>query len=323
LELIAVDDRSTDNSLEILQGYARKYPEIMRVFTHPGGQHLGISATINLTLEKARGVYWCAHASDDVSYLDRVERQVAFLESRPDVGWIYGVADSINGDGTPLPGKFGCDLSSFPELAEALVFRNMIYGQTVMVRTKYAIELGGHEPGLLYGDWEFWVRLAARHPAAFLPKPVAAYRLHEYNTSPGAPSREQLKRGLDVMTTLRRKADTAEGLLSQARMKALLDFCRAGYLFALRDGKGARSAFKSMFESDPSLRHDPKQLAQWLREHRGLPLALGMVRELGIRPFWLANPAFMSALLRVGLYWPLLAGMRAVLSAITRSLAQP
>jgi hypothetical protein len=225
-------------------------------------------------------------------------------------------------DGVQLPGTFGCDLSALPDLAEALVFRNLICGQSAMVRTKYALDLGGHEPGLMYGDWEFWVRLAARYPAAFLPRAVAAYRLQDYNTSPSAPSLEQIKRGLAVTSTLRRKADTAEGWLGQPRVKALLDFCRAAHFFSMRDVTGGRSAVADMFESDPSLRFELRQLARWLGEHRGRLLTLAIVKKLGLRPFWLADPAFMFALLRVGLYWPLKAHVREVFSGTTNSLAQ-
>jgi glycosyltransferase involved in cell wall biosynthesis len=91
--IVVVDDGSTDNSLEVLQGYAHRNPEIMRVYTHAGGCNLGISATVNLGFEKSRGKYCCPHASDDVSYSDRLERQVAFLESHPDVGWVYRIAE--------------------------------------------------------------------------------------------------------------------------------------------------------------------------------------------------------------------------------------
>jgi hypothetical protein len=72
--LLTFGEGSTNNSLK-LQSHARKYPEIMRVFTHPGRLNLGISATDNLAIKEARGVYRYPRDSHDVSYPDRLERQ--------------------------------------------------------------------------------------------------------------------------------------------------------------------------------------------------------------------------------------------------------
>ncbi len=306
-ELIVVDDGSTDNSLEILQSYARKYPEIMRVFTHPGRRNLGISVTDNLAIKEAQGVYWCGHASDDVSYPDRLERQVAFLESHPDIGWVYGVADFIDKDGAPLHEQFGSDLSAIPDLVEELILENRIAGATVLVRRKCMFEVGLFETGLMYGDWEFCVRLAARYPGAFLPGAVAGYRCHDYNTSMSFPQIGSLERclenfrySLDVITTLRRKADAAGGQLGRPRKKALLDLSRAAFLLLLKDKESASLAAAAVFRSDPSLRYEFKQLAHCLNHFKSLRLAFMMTRELGYPPRWLADMDFMSTLLRIG-----------------------
>ena len=308
-ELIVVDDGSTDDSLDILQGYARKYPEIMRVFTHPGRRNLGISVTDNLAIKEAQGVYWCGQGSDDVSYPDRLERQVAFLESHPDIGWVYGVADFIDKDGAPLHEQFGSDLSAIPDLVEELILENRIAGATTMVRMKCLTEVGLFEPGLMYGDWEFWVRLAARYPAAFLPGAVTGFRCHDYNASLSFPQPENLERSLEnlthsleVVTTLRGKADAAEGPLGRPRKKALLDLRRAAYLLLLKDKGSAALAVAAVFRSDPSFRYELKQLAHCLNHFKSLRLAFMMIRELGYPPSWLVDRVFMSALLRIGAY---------------------
>ncbi len=304
-ELIVVDDGSTDNSLEILQSYARKYPEIMRVFTHPGRRNLGPSATENLGIKEARGVYWCGNDSDDISYPDRLERQVAFLESHPDIGWIYGVNDFIDKDGTRFNGQYGYDLSAFPDLVEQLILDATI--APVMVRMKCMTEVGPFEPGLMYGDWEFWIRLAARYPGAFLPRAVVGYRCHDNNICINLPQHETPERilqsfryCLEILTTLRRKADAAEGQLGRRRTKALLDLRRAAYLLLLKDKGSAALAAAAVFRSDPSFRYELKQLAHCLNHFKSLRLAFMMIREIGYPPSWLADMDFMSALLRIG-----------------------
>jgi glycosyltransferase involved in cell wall biosynthesis len=306
-ELIVVDDGSTDNSLEILQSYVHKYPEIMRVFTHPGRWNLGISATDNRGIKEARGVYWCPQDSDNVSYPDRLERQVAFLESHPDIGWIYGVTDLIDKNGIRFNGQFEYDLSAFPDLVEHLILDNNI--TPVMVRMKCMTEVGPFEPGLMYGDWEYWIRLAARFPAAFLPGAVGAFRCHDYNTSilPHKPEsleriRQSLRYCLEVFTSLRRKADLAESQLGRPRTKALLDLRRAMFLLLLKDKESASLAAADVFRSDSSFRYDLKHLAHCLYHFTSLPVAFMMIRELGYPPSWLVDRDFMFALLRIGAY---------------------
>jgi glycosyltransferase involved in cell wall biosynthesis len=306
-ELIVVDDGSADNSLEILESYARKYPEIMRVLTHPERRNLGISVTDNVMIQASRGAYWCGHASDDVSYLDRLERQVDYLESHPETGWVYGVAGFIDKNGTRLKGQFGCDLSAFPDLAEELILGNRICGAAAMVRMKCMKEVGPFEPGLMYGDWEFWVRLALCYPGAFLPGAVAGYRCHDYNTSmsllqPEDPvrSRENIRHSLEVIATLRRKADTAEGQLGHPRKKALLDLRRAAFHLRLNEKESASLAVVAAFRSDPSLRRDFKQLVHCLSCFESRRMALMIIRELGFPPRWLGDKALVSTLLRLG-----------------------
>ncbi len=308
-EVIVVDDGSSDNSLQILQGYASRYPGIVRVLTHPGHQNRGISVSDNLALKEARGKYWCGHASDDVSYPDRFERQVAFLESHPETGWVYGIADFIDQDGARLGEPFGCDLSAFPDLAEELIFENRIAGPTAMIRMKCLIEVGPFEPGLMYGDWEYWIRLALRYPGAFLPGAVAGYRLHRYNSSARDPQEETLERlrsdesyNLEVLATLRRKAEVAGDPLGRPRMKALIDLNRAARLLLLKDLDAASVAAAAVFRDDPSLRRDLPQLAHYLYRFQSLRLPLMIIREFGCPPNWLANVSFMTALFRIGVH---------------------
>jgi alpha-1,3-rhamnosyltransferase len=307
LELVAVDDGSTDNSLEILRSYACKYPEIVRVFTHPGRQNLGITVTENLAIEEARGLYWCGHDSDDVSCPDRLERQVAFMEGHPNVGWVYGVAEYIDKDGAQLRGQMGQDLSAISDLAEELILQNTIAAPTVMVRMKCMKEAGPFEPGLTYGDWEMWIRLAARYPSAFLPGAVVRYRCHEYNTSMSFPqpedrvrSRKDIGHHLDVVISLRRKADTAGGQLGRPRKKALLDLRRAALHLLLDDREAASLAVAAAFRSDPTLRSDLADLAHWLSRFERLRLGLMTVRELGFPPRWLGDKVFASTIVRLG-----------------------
>jgi CDP-glycerol glycerophosphotransferase len=58
LEVVIVDDGSRDGSLAIAEEYARRHPDRVRVFTHPGHANAGIGATANRGIAEMRGRYW-------------------------------------------------------------------------------------------------------------------------------------------------------------------------------------------------------------------------------------------------------------------------
>ena len=86
-ELIIVDDASTDNSWKIIQKYARKDRRI-RAFRNR--QNLGVSATANFAISKARGDFIARMDADDVAFPGRLEEQLGFLQKNPQVVAVGG-----------------------------------------------------------------------------------------------------------------------------------------------------------------------------------------------------------------------------------------
>ena len=302
-EIVAVDDGSSDGSLDILHDYARQYSGNIHVFTHPGRRNLGIAATANLAFIKSSGTYWCGHTSDDVSYPNRLERQVSFLENHHTVGWVYSVAEMIDANGARLDQEFGVDLSSCPDIMERLIWRNCIVAPSTMVRRECRLRVHPEDESLVYSDWDLFVRLAASYSAAFVPPPIVQYRVHGSNTSLGVPLAEQARRILAVMVALRHKADSDGGRLSCPRTKSILEFQQASLFAQVGDFESARRKVRGMLESDPSLR-DLKDLAQWLLHEPGRRLALAIMSELRVSSC-LVDRAFLSTLLRIFVYSPL------------------
>jgi len=266
IEIVIVDDGSTDDSLQIAESYAAKYPEFIRVFTHPDHRNLGISATVNLGFLKSRGIYYSGLPSDDILYPDKIERQVAFLENNPIVGWVYGFADYINEYGERLLGRCGTDITQDPNPIERLIQGNAIAGATVLARRKCVEQVGLHDETLVYSDWEYWVRFLAQWKVGFLKRSLVMFRQHTYNTSVGVEASVSVIRALEVMNALRRKAPLIGGALTNLRTLALIDLQRTYYLFCTGDVKKASESLRSAFEIDPTLSHDAGYFARWLRE---------------------------------------------------------
>ncbi len=82
-ELIMCDDASTDNTYQIAKEYADKYPEKIILIQNEVNSKL--SYTLNHCLKYATGEYVARMDADDLSAIDRFEKQEKFLKTHPDV----------------------------------------------------------------------------------------------------------------------------------------------------------------------------------------------------------------------------------------------
>mgnify|MGYP001620160184 FL=1 len=92
IEIIAVNDGSTDSTGEALKSYGTR----IKVLEHPGRVNKGQSAAINLAMREADGEYVAILDSDDLWHPDKIARQVEFFEKNPDVGLVYANGYAID-----------------------------------------------------------------------------------------------------------------------------------------------------------------------------------------------------------------------------------
>ncbi len=98
-ELIAIDDGSKDRTLSLLESLRDN-----RVRVIADGNNLGLPARLNQAVSLARGKYFARMDGDDVMYPDRLEKQVAYLETHPEVDLLGGGMVVFRGDGI----AYGC-----------------------------------------------------------------------------------------------------------------------------------------------------------------------------------------------------------------------
>jgi glycosyltransferase involved in cell wall biosynthesis len=206
IEIIIVDDGSTDDSLAIARQYAELHPDKIHVYTHPDQKNHGISATVNYAFSLSQGAFWSGLPSDDMLLPEKIEKQVKYLESNPDIGFVYSYAGGVNDEGIPLGGSYrwlGEDISCEPDPVFTLLGGNRIYGMTVLARRETIAQTGEHKLDLIYSDWEFWIRLLLQTKVGFIREPLVKYRIHDLNASISAPFSLQLKYGFEVLRSLR------------------------------------------------------------------------------------------------------------------------
>lgn len=86
-ELLIRDDCSTDNSSEIISGFSDS-----RIRAFLSEKNVGVVRSLNFLMEQAKGKYLAILGSDDLRMPEKLEKQVAFLESHPDIDCCFSWA---------------------------------------------------------------------------------------------------------------------------------------------------------------------------------------------------------------------------------------
>jgi glycosyltransferase involved in cell wall biosynthesis len=176
LEIIIVDDGSTDDSINI----ANKYKDDVIVYSQA---NRGVNAARNLGIAKSKGKLISLCDSDDYWAPEKIEEQVALLQANPDVGLVYCSYDNVNQNGNFVDrvhathfGELATLFISFPTQAlicggssTALFDRHAVSGPMFFDET-----LRGNAE-----DWDFFRRLCQTTRVGFVDKPLVFVRKHK------------------------------------------------------------------------------------------------------------------------------------------------
>jgi len=196
LEVIVIDDGSTDDTERIVKAYTSK----VRYFKIP---HSGLPAVArNFGITKAKGELIAFQDSDDQWPLDKLSIEVPLFDG-PNTVMAYGQAKIMGSDGK-VSSKNVVALNKIRdgESFSSLIKENVVSTLTVMVRKEALEAVGGfNESQALKAieDYELWLRLAAKFPRGLksLNRTLAFYRVHEGNIS-SADSLQAIERLLNV-----------------------------------------------------------------------------------------------------------------------------
>lgn len=178
LEIICVDDCSTDNTLKILKEIARKDQRVI-ILQNP--ENLKISKTLNRGIEHSSGEYIARMDADDIALPVRIEKQIEFLEANPQIGLCGACCEKIDATGKHI-GYMRYPLKH-EELKSALLFTSVFIHPTVVFRKKIFNELGGYEDLMPVEDFEYWIRIVQHFQVANLTDVLLKYRWHGDNVT--------------------------------------------------------------------------------------------------------------------------------------------
>lgn len=179
VEVIALDDGSTDGTLDLLHRYTDHLP--LRIVAR--GRVGSWVANTNHGLSLARGEYICFLHQDDCWLPQRLATLKARAIAHPGVALFLHASFFIDTAGRRL-GTWRCPLPPYRSLhpdsvLERLLVQNFIAIPAPLFRREAALRVGGMDERLWYtADWDLWLKLAAAGETFYDPRPRACFRIH-------------------------------------------------------------------------------------------------------------------------------------------------
>jgi glycosyltransferase involved in cell wall biosynthesis len=175
IDFIIIDDGSSDNSLQILENFARADPRIRLI----SRENRGLTQSLNEGIGLAQGSFIARMDSDDVSQPQRIQRQLEFLQTQPDYVIVGSEVLQIDCDGDPL------SIRDHHREHEA-IDRQCLLGDgaamthpAVMIRKSALDKIGGYDPSFVTAqDLDLYLRLCEVGRAYNLPDIFLHWRQH-------------------------------------------------------------------------------------------------------------------------------------------------
>jgi glycosyltransferase involved in cell wall biosynthesis len=171
-ELVIVDDGSEDSTPEIVSE-ALSDPRISMI----ARSRIGRAKALNVAWQHAKGQYIANLDADDMAKPDRLEKQLAFIQTHSEVG-LVGTAVQIL-DETTGNNRVERNPLDDAELKRQLVRRNPFVHSSVMLPRQVLEAVGGYnEKFRKCIDYELWVRIARSYSIANMPDVLTIKRIH-------------------------------------------------------------------------------------------------------------------------------------------------
>jgi len=201
IELIVINDASTDNTLEIISGMSLNNPKITIVNNE---RNVGIVVSLNKGIKVAKGKY-IARLDDDDIWCDekKIEKQVAFLENNQDYVLVGGGVIRVNQSGREIIRYF---LPKEDEDIRKVILTNNTFVHTsVLFRKDVFDKVGGYDHNFLFvEDWDLWMKMGTVGKFYNFQEFFVRYLDQEYD-NPGHYRNRGIRRKIGLNIKLRRK----------------------------------------------------------------------------------------------------------------------
>jgi glycosyltransferase involved in cell wall biosynthesis len=243
LEIIVVDDGSTDETTAILHAYAGRVRLLQQ-------EHQGPAVARNLGIREAIGKYIAFVDSDDLWKPDKLALQIEKLRQGYD--WVisdYRCFDDVTRQTVLLPKPRFYE----GDVLEHLFLVNFIGSPTPVVLREIFADVGllNTSPLTRIGeDWEMWLRIAAKYPLGVVREELAELRLHASSTMASTAVETKLENLTYIIETTASREPTRL-LKLKPRAIANLHYGFGVSLFKANQYTEARSQFMEVLRAYP------------------------------------------------------------------------
>lgn len=241
MEVIVIDDGSTDESISICEKFGKQIKLIRQ-------ENAGVSAARNNAVRASSGEFVAFLDADDVWLSRKIEEQVEEFKRSGHLGLVHVGVQDIDEDGkslvTHLDGLEG-EVSR-----EMLLFNRAVIlggGSGFMIPRKVFEEIGGFDLRLsTSADWDFCYQVSHRFEVGFIPEVLLKYRMHSSNMHGNIPLMER-----EMLIGFEKAFDKSHSKLSNVRRESYGNLHRVlagSYFRAGNNRQFARHAAKSIWQ---------------------------------------------------------------------------
>ena len=193
-ELLIIDDNSVDNSVEIIQKY-----DDTRIKLFINEKNLGANINVNKMITFAKGEYIAILNSDDIWEIDKLEKQIDFMENNKQYAAVFTNAQIINEEGNDFTNKEHFYSSIFDQpnrtryewLNYFFNKGNCLCHPSILIRKSVYNDIGLYNPLMAsLPDFEMWVRICLKYDIYVMTDKLVRFRIlnNEQNASGGSQS---------------------------------------------------------------------------------------------------------------------------------------
>lgn len=229
IELIVIDDGSTDGGDQICENFAAQ--GLLTLLRHPGRVNKGQAAALNLGLTAVSGEFIAVLDSDDLYVVGKIAKQVAYFNEHPDIGLVYG-----NGKGIDAAGNVIYDINYDKRIERSdpndiLLDCYFLLPQNSLVRASVYQQVGGFDETLRSGqDHDMLIRLSEKTKIAH--QSIDSFRYRRHGDSISAKGTETRWRcGLIILAKAAARYPYRKSTLRKRRALVNFRLAQALYLY--------------------------------------------------------------------------------------------